>query len=199
MTLELTPGWDAAFCPNPIPDDLNFGPWNEVYIGGSSATRRNGWNTGEMSLVRNRKCLPVYVPTPGFDNPRQAALDCIANLQRYHVPANASPWRAVMWDMETGVLPDPAWFTVVHSVMVAHGYGTVSYGSRAWVFGEPNYMGMIVADPDDNPDFTDLQLQHPQALIVGKQYNWNVTFDGNPIDLDSVRSDFLVHMGPMHL
>lgn len=197
--LRTTPGWDAAFCPNPIPDDPEFGPWNEVYIGGSSATRRNGWNATEMSLVRGRKCLPVYVPTPGVDNPRQAALDAIAQLHRYHVPANANPWRALMWDMETGILPDPAWFSIVHSVMEAHGYGTISYGSKAWVFGEPNYMGMIVASPDGNPDFTALQQQHPQALIVGKQYLFNANDCSGPVDLNNVLTSLLAHMGPMSL
>lgn len=198
-TPNLIKGWDAAFCPNPLPDTLNFGEWNEVYIGGSSALRRQGWGLSEMQLVANRKCLPVYVPTPGFDNPRQAALDCIQQLRRYHVPAYATPWRVVMWDMETGIEPDAAWFTVVHSVMIANGYGTSSYGSRSWAFGEPNYMGLIIADYDGNPDFSALQQQHPGALIVGKQYAAGINIPGGQIDLDAITSGFLAHLGQMHL
>lgn len=205
--IQLVPGWDAAFCPNPLPDTLNFGEWNEVYIGGSSALRRNGWGTAEVQLVQGRKCLPVYVPTPGIDNPRQAALDCIQQLRRYHVPSFASPWRAVMWDLETGILPDPAWFNVVHSVMIAAGYGTVSYGSvlGSFAFNEPNFMGIIIAHYDGIPDFTELQQQHPSALIVGKQYQAGVpVIDtlGNrvgEIDLDSITQAFLAHLGPMSL
>ena len=189
-------GWDAAFCPDPAPDQDDGYIWCEVYIGGSSATRRNGWDDPtEINRVADLPKLPVWVPTPGFDNPRQSALDCLAALRRYGVPAWARPWRAVMWDMETGILPDPAWFKVAHSVMVAAGYGTVSYGSTAWVFGEPNYMGMIVAQPDGDPSLELLRLAHRESLIVGKQYRWGVRVPGGVVDQDVLAASFLPHLG----
>ena len=188
-------GWDAAFCPDPAPDQDDGYTWCEVYIGGSSATRRDGWNGTEVDRVADLPKLPVWVPTPGFDNPRQSALACVTALHRYGVPAWEAPWRAVMWDMETGVLPDPAWFSVAHGVMLASGYATISYGSLSWAFGEPNYLGMIVADPDGNPDFRPLRAAHPGALIVGKQYKWGVRTPGGVTDQNSLDPAFLPHLG----
>jgi len=188
-------GWDAAFAPDPPPDQDDGYSWCQVYIGGSSATRRNGYNQTELARVADLPKLPVWVPTPGFDNPRQSALACLAALKAFGVPANATPWRVVMWDMETGVLPDPAWFTIAHAVMMAAGYGTISYGSTAWVFGEPSYLGMIVAQPDGNPDFRPLQAQHPTAKIVGKQYRWGVQAPGGLVDQNALDPAFLPHLG----
>jgi hypothetical protein len=188
-------GWDAAFCPDPAPDQDDGYSWCEVYIGGSSATRRTGWNVTERARVADLPKLPVWVPTPGRDNPRQSALDCLYALRIFGVPAWATPWRAVMWDMETGTLPDPAWFKVAHGVMMAAGYGTVSYGSQGWAFGEPNYLGMIIADPDGTPDFRPLRAAHPDALIVGKQYKWQVDTPGGVIDQDALDPAFMPHLG----
>jgi hypothetical protein len=191
MSDILVPGWDAAFCPDPLPP----GHWAEVYIGGSSAFRRNGWDDTEVSLVAHLPKLPVWVPTPGHENPRQSALACVSALQRYKVPHHATPWRTVLWDLETGVEPDPAWFAVARTTMEAHGYGTMSYGSTAWVFGEPNYTGMIVADWDGDPRLDSLRTAHPQALIVGKQYRAGVREPGGTVDLDSLDESVMGHLG----
>ena len=188
-------GWDAAFCPDPAPDRDDGYTWCEVYLGGSSATRPAGWNQTERNRVADLPKLPVWVPTPGRDNPRQSALACLAALRALGVPSFATPWRAVMWDLETGIEPDPAWFAVAHGVMMAAGYGTVSYGSQSWVFGEPSYLGMIVAGPDGNPDFRALQAAHPGARIIGKQYRWDVTTPGGIVDQDALAPDFLPHLG----
>ena len=188
-------GWDAAFCPDPAPDQDDGYTWCEVYLGGSSATRRDGWNQTEHNRVADLPKLPVWVPTPGVDNPRQSALAYLAALRAVGYPAFATPWKAAMWDLETGTEPDPAWFSVAHSVMMAAGYGTVSYGSRAWVFGEPNYLGMIVSDPDGDPDFRPLQVAHPRAVIVGKQYKFGVQTPGGVIDLNALHPAFMLHLG----
>lgn len=193
--LVLSPGWDAAYCPDPAPDQDDGYDWCQVYIGGSSATRQDGWSAAEVARVPTLRKLPVWVPTPGFDNPRQSALACLDALRRYRVRAWAHPWQWVMWDMETGVLPDPAWFKVAHSVMVAAGYGTISYGSPSWVFDEPNYSGMIVAQPDGSPDLAQLRAQHPGALIVGKQFRWGVNVPGGRIDQDILDAAALPHLG----
>ncbi len=188
-------GWDAAFCPDPAPDQDDGYTWCEVYIGGSSATRRDGWNTTERARVADLPKLPVWVPTPGADNPRQTALACVEALRVLGYPAFATPWKAVMWDMETGMLPDPPWFRIAHGVIMAAGYGTVSYGSQGWVFGEPNYLGMIVADPDGDPDFQLLRAAHPGARIVGKQYRWGVQTPGGVIDQNALDPAFMPHLG----
>ena len=193
--MTLTNGFDAAFCPDPAPDQDEGYQWCEVYLGGSSATRRTGWDTTELARVADLPQLPVWVPTPGRENPRQSALGCLAALRAHGVPAHATPWRAVLWDLETGVEPDPAWFTVAHGVMVAAGYGTISYGSTSWVFGEPNYMGMIVAQYDGDPTLDKLRLAHPQALIVGKQYRADVAVTGGVVDLDVLEAGILPHLG----
>ena len=193
--MTLANGFDAAFCPDPAPDQDEGYQWCEVYLGGSSATRRAGWDPTELARVADLAQLPVWVPTPGVDNPRQAALSCLAALRAHGVPAHATPWRAVLWDLETGTEPDPAWFMVAHGVMVAAGYGTISYGSTSWVFGEPNYMGMIVARYDGDPTLDKLRLAHPGALIVGKQYRADVAVTGGVVDLDVLEAGMLPHLG----
>lgn len=193
--LEVANGWDAAYFPDPAPDQDDGYAWCEFYLGGSSATRQNGQSAAELARVAALPKLPVWVPTPGVDNPRQSALSCLTALRAFGIPAYAKPWRWVMWDMETGTLPDPAWFKVAHSVMVAAGYGTISYGSTSWVFGEPNYSGLIVAQPDGNADLAQLRAQHPGALIVGKQYRWGVTVPGGRIDQNVLDARYLPHLG----
>jgi hypothetical protein len=192
MSDVVVNGFDAAWCPDPVP--TGYG-WCEVYIGGSSATRPRGWSAEEVIRVDHLPKLPVWVPTPGHDNPRQSALSCLAALKAFGVPAYATPWRAVLWDLETGVEPDPAWFSVVRSVMMNHGYGTMSYGSVAWAFGEPNYMGLIVAEWDGEPSLDSLRLEHPGALIVGKQYRAGVRVPGGEVDQDVLDSETMRHLG----
>lgn len=188
-------GWDAAFCPDPAPDQDDGYQWCEVYIGGSSALRRDGWDQTEISRVADLPKLPVWVPTPGLDNPRQSALGCLTALRRYGVPAYAKPWRAVLWDLETGREPDPAWFTAAHAVMVNAGYATMSYGSAAWAFGEPGYSGLVVAQWDGIPDLAALRRAHPGALIAGKQYKAGVPVPGGVIDLDVLDAAVMPHLG----
>ncbi len=195
MTTTLAHGWDAAFCPDPAPDQDDGFLWCEVYIGGSSATRRDGWDATEILRVADLRKMPVWVPTPGVDNPRQTALSCLAALRRYGVPAYDTPWRAVLWDLETGTEPDPAWFSVVRATMEANGYGTMSYGSVGWAFGEPNFMGLVVAKWDGNPELDLLRAAHPGHLIVGKQYRAGVSGPGGVVDLDVLDAAVLPHLG----
>lgn len=189
-------GFDAAFCPDPVPADLPvpFQPWTvpvewcEFYMGGSSATRQDGWDDAEMGRVEHLPKLPVWVPTPGFENPRQSALGCLAALRRYGVPAFAEPYRMVMWDLETGREPDAAWLDVARSVMLGHGYDTMPYGSTSWIFGYQPYSGYMVADPTGRPHM----YVHPG--VAGTQYQWGVSVRGGVVDADLLDSAFLPHL-----
>jgi hypothetical protein len=189
--VTIVPGWDAAFYPASLPP----GDWCEAYIGGSSALRRSGQSCAELLRAARIPKLPVWVPTPGVDNPRQSALACVGALKAFGVPAYATPWRAVLWDLETGTEPDPAWFAAAHAVVMAHGYDTMSYGSVAWAFGEPNYAGMVIARYDGQPELATLQAAHPGAAIVGKQYRAGVSVPGGTIDLDVIEAAVMPHLG----
>ena len=141
----------------------------------------------------------MWVPTPGVDNPRQSALSCIRACQAYGVPAHATPWRTVLWDLETGTEPDPPWFAAARTVMEAHGYASMSYGSSGWAFGEPNYLGLIIALPGTSFTLDQVRSAHVGHLIAGIQDRFGVQVPGGVIDTDQLDAAWLPHLGHLKL
>src|SRR5258708_8027882 len=116
--------FDAAFCPAPVPAGF---PACMVYAGGSSAS--HPWTARELALVAHLPRLPVWVPTPGTDNPRQAGLTFVAWLAANKVPAVAPKGEHTpgMWDLETGRVPYPRWGNNPCKVLKAHRYFNPNY------------------------------------------------------------------------
>lgn len=191
--MSIVYGWDAAFCPDPAPTEINNRhiSFAAGYLGGSSAYR--SWTEGEWQRASDTlgRVLPIWVPTPGVDNPRQAALNAIAALKAAGVPAYATPWRALMWDLETGVEPSPAWLTTAANTLASSGYDSLIYGSLSGsqVLSYPRRSGYIVADYDG------VASLYPAAGVVGKQYSANVTVSGGQVDLDVMDESMLAHLG----
>jgi hypothetical protein len=172
---QLAHGFDAAYCPDPLPFDYT---WCMVYAGGSSAARPDGWTSDELARVEHLPRLPVWVPTPGSDNPRQAAMQFRQWLRDHGVPTaqeNGGQHVRVLWDLETGKEPDPQWVTIAADYL-HQDYFNLIYGSPSWLFRQPRRAGYMVADPDGIP------LLYPHAGGVGKQYAWNVPTPGGPVD-----------------
>lgn len=186
-SLGLVPGFDAAFCPDPVP--LGY-QWCEVYAGGSSATRQNGWTDAELARVAHLPRLVVWVPTPGFDNPRQSALGFLNWLWAHGVPdTNAEGEHTrVMWDLETGREPDAGWLNTAANVLSAHGDWNVLYGSTSWLFGYPVRSGYCVADPTGFPHM------YPHPGVVLTQWNWGKRVPGGVIDEDLATADLVSKM-----
>lgn len=176
--------WDAAVCPNPLPDGYAA---CMGYLGGSSAAHE--WTPDEWARVAHMPRLPVWVPTPGTDNPRQSALACLARLDALRVPRadqNGGRHVRILWDLETGREPDKGWADAACDVMRAHGYFSLIYGSAAWTFGNPARAGYVVADPTGQPHMYD----HPN--VAGTQFAWGIPSNGGRIDaslftVDTVR------------
>jgi hypothetical protein len=198
--MALAYGWDAAYCPNPVPPSISGHEtaWCEVYVGGSSATRRHGWGLAELARVNHLPKLPVWVPTPGVDNPRQSALACRAALAAFRVPAYASPWRWVLVDLETGAAKnqaDAGWLAVFRGTLEAGGFDTVSYASAGWVCGYPAYSGRLAACWDGDPDLSRCNGELAPCAFAGKQYAAGVQTSGGTVDLDVIGEQYLPHLG----
>lgn len=181
--VEVDPGFDAAHCPDPVPSGYK---WAMVYAGGSSAT--HAWDEAELHRVNQLPRLPVWVPTPGRDDPLKAADAFLAWLTAHHVPPiSAAPHRPVhvMWDMETGKEPDAAWLNKAADRVAAHGYWNLVYGSISTLFGQPARSGYIVANPTNQPHM------YPHAGARGTQWAEDVKVPGGLIDQD-VLDRFLV-------
>ena len=193
-------GVDAAFCPDPFPATLGGQPvrWCEVYIGGTSAF--HVWTEAERDRVDHLPKLPVWVPTPGLDNPGQSAQACLAELRAAGVPAHAKPYRAVMVDLETGTadpsrgLADPAWLAAFRLRILAAGYDTMPYASMSVVFKYPAYTGRIGACWDGTPAFT-CNGEQLAGTIVGKQYLAEVAVPGGFVDVDVLDLAVMPHLG----
>ncbi len=172
--VDTAPVWDASHCPNPLPDGYAA---CMGYLGGSSAAHE--WTNEEWDAVRHMPRLPVWVPTPGVDNPRQSALACVRRLAELGVPrADQQGGRhvTVLWDLETGTEPDPGWANHAADVLLAHGYFNLIYGSTAWIFGNPSRAGYVVADPTGSAHM----YLHPD--VSGTQYAWGIQTAGGAID-----------------
>jgi hypothetical protein len=163
------------------------------YVGGSSAYRV--WTNQERRRLANSRlrAMPIWVPTPGTDNPRQVALQAAEALKAAGIPSGASPYRAMLWDMETGTEPDPHWLTIAANTLAGRGYDNMSYGSveGSGIFSEPQRLGYIVALWDGRATL----YPHPGA--VGKQYAGNVDVPGGQVDLDVLDDSILAHLGEL--
>lgn len=191
MTADLIAGWDAATCPDPLPRD-GIGVACEVYIGGSSAF--HVWTDREINRVRHMPKLPVWVPTPGSDNPRQAALACVARLHELGVPASRTGKRVrVLCDLETGQEPDAPWLDTFALNIWARGYSTSPYMSLS-LWDRSAYTakeGVVIAEYPANGE-PNLAL-FDDKRIVGHQYAAEVHTAGGNVDLDLFRPDFVEH------
>jgi hypothetical protein len=191
--MSLVYGWDAAFCPDPVPTEINNQhiAYAGGYLGGSSAYRT--WTLGEWQRASETlgRVLPIWVPTPGSDNPRQAALAAAAALRAAGVPAYATPWRALMWDLETGTEPSPSWLTTAANTLAASGYDSLIYGSPGGsdVLSYPRRSGYVVADYNGVPTL------YSAPGVVATQYAANVTVPGGQVDLDVMEESMLAHLG----
>jgi hypothetical protein len=189
-------GWDAAFCPDPPPTDLGDADqlefaYGAFYLGGSSAFHT--WTDLERRRLAasGLRCMPIWVPTPGHENPRQVALGAAVALKAAGVPPFARPFRALMWDLETGVEPDPSWLTVAANTLASRGYNSLVYGSvdGSGLFSYPSRSGYMVAHFDGIPEL------FPHPGVVGKQYAAGVAVAGGEVDLNVVSSSLLAHLG----
>lgn len=193
-------GFDAAFCPNPVPSSIGGQPvhWCEVYIGGSSASRPHGWSAAELVRVEHLAKLPVWVPTPGYENPDHAAQLCLAALRAFRVPAFASPWRAVLVDLETGLAAteaDQSWLAPFRARIEAGGYDTMTYASTSRICGYQAYTGRLGACWDGSQDLTRWNRELAGCALVGKQYAAEVQLSGGAVDLDVLDEGHMAHLG----
>jgi hypothetical protein len=194
--MSLVYGWDAATCPDPAPKKVGAYTIDYAagYLGGSSAFRT--WTTGEWQRASDAygRVLPIWVPTPGVDNPRQAAKAAVAALRAARVPDHAQPWRVLMWDLETGTEPAPAWLTTAANTLAAAGYGSLVYGSPegSHVLSYPRRSGYVVAD------FTGRPVLYPAPGVVATQFEAEVAVPGGTVDLDVMEETMLAHLGRVH-
>src|SRR5258708_36127113 len=96
-------------------------------LGGSSAFRP--WPDDERKrLAASRlRAMPLCGPTPGSDNPRQVALQAAAALKAAGIPSPATPFHALMWDLETGIEPATQWLTIATNSLVNQGSVNLLY------------------------------------------------------------------------
>jgi hypothetical protein len=191
--MSVVYGWDAAACPDPAPKKVSDYAIDYAggYLGGSSAFRT--WTPGEWQRASDAygRVLPIWVPTPGVDNPRQAAKAAIDALRAAGVPNHAEPWRVLMWDLETGTEPSPAWLTTAANTLAAAGYGSLVYGSPegSHVLSYPRRSGYVVAD------FTGRPVMYPAPGVVATQFAAEVSVPGGVVDLDVMEETMLAHLG----
>lgn len=181
--VDAVPGMDAEYCPDPLPKAAR---WWMVYAGGSSAA--HAWEADELARVAHLPRLPVWVPTPGLDDPHTAASQFISWLQGHGVPAlsQATGERTrVMWDMERGKQPDPAWLDVAADALRAAGYRSLVYGSLDTLLQQPARAGYVVANPTRQAHL----YQHP--YVVATQYDDDVPVTGGRVDLDVATSQLV--------
>src|SRR5215470_12120305 len=79
--VECLAMFDAAHCPDPVPTGYDVAA---VYAGGSSAT--HAWSQAELDRVAHLLRLPVWVPTPGHENPEHVAGEFVVWLREHGVP-----------------------------------------------------------------------------------------------------------------
>jgi len=176
MDGDLALLFDSAWCPDPVPDGYDG---CLAYAGGTSAS--HAWTQAELDRVAHLPRLVTWVPTPGADSPRHAAASFRQWLGDHGVPARHDEPRVhVLWDLETGREPDPAWVSTACDYLRSAGYDNLIYGSPGWVLGQPRRAGYLVANPTGVPHL----YQAPG--VVGTQYAWNVPVAGGVIDQDVI-------------
>lgn len=161
--------FDAEHCPNPIPPGYSS---CLVYAGGSSAA--HAWLDREIAraAAAGLALLPVWVPTPGLDQPAAAAAGFVSWLTAHKVPHGAP----ILWDIERGNVTDPAWYKAAADITAKAGYLNLCYGSLNVVFDHAARSGYFVADPTGTPHL--VSHDHVKAT----QWRFNVPTPGGPID-----------------
>jgi len=172
--VECLPCFDTARLDFPVPAGYQC---CLVYMGGSSAT--HAWDREELAKVAHLRRLPVWVPTPGQDHPGDVALQVVAWLRRNKVP----PGRHVLWDMETGKEPDPAWLNMAAGRVAKAGFRNLTYGSMSVVFGNPQRDGYFVANPTGHPHMVS------RIGVKGTQYAFDIAVPGGTIDQSLISTD----------
>jgi len=163
-----------------------------VYAGGSSAAHE--WTSSELALVKHLPRLPVWVPTPGSEDPAKAASGFAEWLRGHHVPPvnRYGEHMRVMWDLETGKEPDPQWLKrAADHLQKQTGMWNVVYGSISTLFGQPARSGYIVANFPSPPAVGQAHL-YQRPNVVGTQYSAEVPVPGGVID-ENVFTAELVH------
>lgn len=181
----VVPVFDGMHCPDPVPPGF---AGCLVYIGGSSAA--HVWDDQELARVAHLPRLPVWVPTPGQDNPRQAARMAADRLRTLGVPdrEDACGRRpALLWDMETGREPDPGWYSIAADYLWHCGYANLGYASLNVARALPTRSGIVLALPDGKPELTGLTGE------VGHQYAFDLRMPGGTIDSSVFRASTLAH------
>jgi hypothetical protein len=186
---QTVEGWDAAFIPRVPPAAPGF-QFAEVYVGGSSAFRVAP--DDELARVAHLPVLPIWVPTPGLDNPAQTAMAAAARLEALGIPRYAKPYRAMMLDLETGIEPDPPWVSAFAARFVSQGYDTIPYGSPSTIFRQPQRLGYAVASPTGRPHM------YPHAGVILTQWAFDVPMGGVLVDLDQAEAWLMNHLGGLN-
>lgn len=185
LSVQYLPGWDAAFMPQPLPPG-----YAGVYVGGSNAFRIAPDEDLEAVALARALVLPIWVPSPWIDNPRQVAFQAAARLEALGIPRYARPYRALMIDLETWA--DPTWLDTFAPRFLSQGYETIPYGSAGNIFEQPKRLGWAVADPTGNPHM------YPHAGVVITQYAWDKrAANGVLYDGDLAFSWLAKHLGPI--
>jgi len=173
--VETNRFFDAEHCPDPAPAGYEG---CLVYAGGSSAA--HAWDLDEIRRAKSvvKRMLPVWVPTPGSDNPVKAGQDFVAWLKAHNVPTSKEAGYPVhlMWDAETGKEPDPGWLDIACQVTSAAGWWNLIYGSLSVIFFQPPRDGYVVANPTGQPHM------YPHQMVKATQYAFNVPVTGGTID-----------------
>lgn len=175
--------FDAEMCPTDVPAGVEVA---FVYIGGSSAA--SIWDQHERQRVQHLHKAPIWVPTPGREDPRKVAFQAAAQMAALGIPrAGEAPEVAchLFWDLETGKEPDPEWYRVAADRLRQNGYHSIAYGSLGYLFDYEQRAGYWPANPTGVAHLT----EHPG--VVAEQYAWNVRVPGGLINRDVVARQLL--------
>lgn len=178
--------FDAEVCPETIPA-WAFAAF--FYAGGSSAAQV--WDQDERQRIMHLHKGPIWVPTPGRDDPRKVASDAATELARLGLPQigdQGADGCVLFWDLETGREPDPEWYTVAADRLHRRGYHSGAYGSLGYLFHYQARAGFWAADPTGQPHLTD----HPN--VVAEQYAWNVSVPGGRVNRDLIARSLLPNL-----
>jgi len=181
--------FDAEHCPDPAPTGYEGAL---VYAGGSSAA--HAWTDKEIARAAAvvKWLLPVWVPTPGTDDPVKVGKEFVAWLTAHKVPTSTVAEHPVhlVWDLETGKEPDAAWADQACRVTTNAGWYNLIYGSLNVIFHQPVRDGYFVANPTGQPHMYD------HRDVKATQYAFDVKVPGGVIDQSLVSVELANQMWP---
>lgn len=138
MTVTLLRMADASVEPKTLPVATKA---VAGYIGGDTP---HVWTAAEWDRFTGLKKLPIYVAT-GIANGTQDGWDAVKRLYQLNVPKGT----AVVYDLETNVWPEAV--SNFGAVIRWCGYHTWPYGSKNYIFKNPQLAGYWVADYTGEP------------------------------------------------